>query len=568
MISEDQFKRIFPAQLSHAARQTSWRNVSIWLLGDGQGNVVVPSAQAHQYRKFYAHKLTEDGRREIIQAVNGFAGFTWDDTTNHGVPVRIGKPPNSDEYTIIGPADFRMGQYTGGILPSQIQGAIGSITTPDRLQFLRLIPGGSMVLSITSGHYRAGDTWAGVRAQNLADMTGNIPSAGKSVWILVTWDTVAGEPYFTTGSEVTTANIGDAATSDCPKAIPTDHVLLGAVKLADTHAELVMADIMPLLDLVATNAGTTTSGGGGGSANAFFAEGRLNATNSFTTLGHTTAFLSNATGTIYYLPFIGTRITLYYDGDWRVYTFGTLSTTVSAAGVYDVFAYYTGAAVALETVAWTDSTNRASNLARSTATGRYVKGLSGNDLERSYLGTVYCYDAGGSTWTIDDGTAARHVWNYYNRLRHELLIQSATSSWALADNAITDWTGSEANASYVLGVEEEAIEFEATGAFLYAGADDGRAYVLFDVDGTDIMDSGTSGIVASQTPASFEASGTAIQHAQAQLIVRNEGFHDITLREYFNSSIGVPGTDTITSYGQYTDGSLKTKTGAHGFIMR
>jgi len=101
---------------------------------------------------------------------------------------------------------------------------------------------------------------------------------------------------------------------------------------------------------------TASSGGGSNST----ADGRLTLTSGTPV---TTSDVTAAT-TIYYTPYVGNGIALF-DGSstWTVRTFSELSLSLSgftANTNYDVFAYWTGSAVALEAESW--GTNTAYNI--------------------------------------------------------------------------------------------------------------------------------------------------------------------------------------------------------------
>ena len=90
-------------------------------------------------------------------------------------------------------------------------------------------------------------------------------------------------------------------------------------------------------------------------------------------------------GTVYFTPYKGNQIGLYTGSAWKLMTFSELSitlSTLSASTAYDVFAYDNSGTVALETVAWTNSTTRATAL--TTQDGVMVK--SGTTTRR-YLGS-------------------------------------------------------------------------------------------------------------------------------------------------------------------------------------
>src|SRR5688572_4720973 len=125
----------------------------------------------------------------------------------------------------------------------------------------------------------------------------------------------------------------------------------------------------------------------------------------------TTADVTGAS-TVYFTPFRGNLIAVH-DGDhWQVLSFAELSLALGSDAAntnYDLFAYYSSGAVALERVAWTNATTRATAL--TTLDGVPVKS---SDTTRRYLGTYRTTATVGQT---EDSVGKRFVWNYYHRVR-------------------------------------------------------------------------------------------------------------------------------------------------------
>ena len=172
----------------------------------------------------------------------------------------------------------------------------------------------------------------------------------------------------------------------------------------------------------------------------------------------TTADVSAAT-TLFYTPYskapFPNQITLY-DGStrWVDLTLSQLSITMvglTASRPYDVFVDYTAGVPALEVVAWTNGTTRATALA--TQDNVYVQT---SDTDSLYVCTIYI-DAGGGA--VTNSFALRHVWNYYNRVT--LPMRNATetaNSWAYTTATIRQANANTANQlSFVVGVAEVAM---------------------------------------------------------------------------------------------------------------
>jgi hypothetical protein len=133
-----------------------------------------------------------------------------------------------------------------------------------------------------------------------------------------------------------------------------------------------------------------------------------------------------AATTVRFTPFRGNKIGLY-DGSttWKVRTFSELSLSLGSDAAntpYDLFCYDNSGTPALERLAWTNDTTRATALVLQD--GILVKTGA---TTRRYVGT---YRTTGTVGQTEDSFANRLVWNYYNRVRRGLRVTEATSSWA------------------------------------------------------------------------------------------------------------------------------------------
>jgi len=92
---------------------------------------------------------------------------------------------------------------------------------------------------------------------------------------------------------------------------------------------------------------------------------------------------------------------------------------------YDVWGYLSGGTLALEILAWTNLTTRATALAKQD--GVLVKT---GDATRKYLGTILCFWAGYcedcSQANTTYGNATHFVWNMYNRVPRSLSMVNVT----------------------------------------------------------------------------------------------------------------------------------------------
>lgn len=161
-------------------------------------------------------------------------------------------------------------------------------------------------------------------------------------------------------------------------------------------------------------------------------------------------------GTLYFTPYNGNYIGLY-DGSatWNLLPFSEVSIAVpGTTGVYDVFAYNNSGTLTLETLAWTNTTTRATSLVFQD--GVYVK--SGATTRR-YIGTIYSVSG-----TATDNATLRGVWNYSNRVQKVLFNSDSTSSYTYTTNGV--WRLMDASASWtikvVVGQNDSLIDVKVT----------------------------------------------------------------------------------------------------------
>ncbi len=137
---------------------------------------------------------------------------------------------------------------------------------------------------------------------------------------------------------------------------------------------------------------------------------------------------------IYYTPFVGNVVPLWDGYKWRPIEFSetTLALgTLTSGKPYDVFGYISGGALALEALAWTSDTARAT--AVTLQDGRYCKS---GDKTRLLLGTFYTT----STTTTADSESYRYLSNVYNQVCKRL-VNSSTSSHTYTTGSWREWNG-------------------------------------------------------------------------------------------------------------------------------
>lgn len=200
-------------------------------------------------------------------------------------------------------------------------------------------------------------------------------------------------------------------------------------------------------------------------------------------------YLANVSvATIYYTPYTGNVIWLYTGSIWVSRTF--TETALPLAGgtankPNDIFAYDNSGTLALELLAWTSTTDRATGLA-------YQDGIlvKSGEPTRRYLGTVHIFDSGGTKYTImrNGGDAATNtdavfwVWNYYNRIRYVARTACSTGSWS--GTSTNTWGAAGGYSWYgtrwVCGVAEDSVEMEYK-TLMYVTS--GYAVISIGIDG-------------------------------------------------------------------------------------
>lgn len=156
--------------------------------------------------------------------------------------------------------------------------------------------------------------------------------------------------------------------------------------------------------------------------------------------------------TLYYGPYLGNSISLYRNGAWETVSFAEVSLAVPsvATTMHDLFGYLSNGTLALEALAWTNDSTRATALVRQN--GVYCKS---GDLSRRYLGSFRTV-ASGQT---NDSPDSRLVYNYRNKLQRLLRKAFDASSWTYASNGV--WRSANASTAnridFVVGVPSDIV---------------------------------------------------------------------------------------------------------------
>lgn len=560
LLPPDEFKRLLFAKLQAHTRNFGWTGIREAKIGSyDSGVAIVPPDEREAKGRFYAR---DEGSGDLFQVANTDSAVPFDNDLAYDMPVRIGRPPKGAGLAIMGVSQ-RAFEFYGGALPSQYLDFVNSMVHPSRIVFLQLTIVSGFTIKVGAGWYRYGTEFYVLNGQNLGSLESYKPStSGKAKFVLVCWShdnqemAVTESAEFDHASPLALPNALNGLTIPDPSSI-----VLGAVYLYQGQTALAESDLNTLQEFISVGTG------GSGSisttdATEYPAGGYLSPTSSLDIDSENSNTQTNAVGKVYYIPKVGSTLAYYDSGSFSIASIPVgLNVTIASAGVYDIFAYWTGTALALEAVAWTSNTARATELAF------HNKGLItkiGYTTHR-YLGTVYAYDSSGNI-KVEDKLDKRHVFNMFNRRRAKFAISTVSSSWSLADNAITDWASISDPMNFVLGIKDQTVVIEAVGVYAYAGSDTGRAYILAELNGSDLTSVGTYENLQ-LTPASFIAGSAAnLKTATMRLSYHSVGLNALVLREYFNSTIGTPGTDSVTSYGTYTDGLVTLRAGLVGYV--
>lgn len=146
------------------------------------------------------------------------------------------------------------------------------------------------------------------------------------------------------------------------------------------------------------------------------------------------------------------RIALYDGTRWNLHLTAeiSLSLTLTASTVYDVFVYDNSGTLTLELTAWSTATSRATNV-------DYLDGVlvKSGSTTRRYMGTIYAV----GTNITEFSTNRMFIWNYYHRHPITLYTYDSTDSWNYTTATWRSANNSAANRiEFVIGIREDIIE--------------------------------------------------------------------------------------------------------------
>lgn len=160
-----------------------------------------------------------------------------------------------------------------------------------------------------------------------------------------------------------------------------------------------------------------------------------------------------AKSTIYWTPYNGSSVWLYYSSAWHLHTLSEISLALSSltsSKGYDVFAYWDSgtASIKLElSAAWASDTARTDAL--GTQDGFAIKS---GDSTRLHLGGFYTT----GTSTTEDSSTKRYLSNRYNRTEHVLTVTDATASWTYTTATVRQANGGSTNQANVFDAVGDA----------------------------------------------------------------------------------------------------------------
>jgi hypothetical protein len=244
-------------------------------------------------------------------------------------------------------------------------------------------------------------------------------------------------------------------------------------------------------------------------------------------------------------PYKGNLISLYTPGfGWNNYPIQQAGTkpaftpSTLTDHVYDVFAYWDGSQVRLESVVWTNPTSRATALTYTE--GMYLKST---DLTRLYLGSFVCY----LNNDIKDQPDERGLWNFFNRIQKPFKWIDATASWTYATPATwRNANASEKSVKVCTGIAEDLLTAEVNCVIIAGSAFYGFVGIGIDSATVNSADITTYG------------GGTVTRHTARALLseLLTVGAHKLQWIE------STSGTGTVTFYV----GPLAAGQGQSGFL--
>lgn len=264
----------------------------------------------------------------------------------------------------------------------------------------------------------------------------------------------------------------------------------------------------------------------------------------------TTSDVTGAT-TIYYTPYVHDIIVLWDGTRWVPIQFIETSMSVGTglSTPSDVFGYLSGGVLALERLAWTNSSTRAT--AVTLQDGRWCKS---GDKTRLLLGTYYF----SSSNTVEDSAANRQVGNVYNKEARTLFQCPGYNN----DNATTNYTTTSTTFTEVNGGTNSRVNamFPLPGSFVVtskwdlttAAANAGRVGIGLDNGSQPNVVGAFVGGGGNYT-ATFPYGSTVAAGYHVMAMVFQTGGGTLTV----SADLGRPGGATVDVYATFMCGSVQ-----------
>ncbi len=170
----------------------------------------------------------------------------------------------------------------------------------------------------------------------------------------------------------------------------------------------------------------------------------------------TTTGVTGAT-TLYLTPYNGTDIDIYSGAAWVRFQQTQLSIAIpnTANTAYDVFIQYNAGTPQLSLTAWTNSSTRATALSYQNG----VLVLSGTTTSR-YVGSIFV----DASQAGKDSLLYRYVYNYYNRVERQMVVNESAASWTYATATWRQTNANTANqVNFFTGVVEDVVKATVVG---------------------------------------------------------------------------------------------------------
>jgi hypothetical protein len=190
-----------------------------------------------------------------------------------------------------------------------------------------------------------------------------------------------------------------------------------------------------------------------------------------------------AAANVYWTPYHGNQIGLYNGSSWDPITFSEITISLASGFVtnknYDVFGYNNSGSLALETLAWTSDSARATALVLQDG----ISSKSGV-LTRRFLFTFRTVTA----TTTEDSEFRRFLWANDNRVQRSLYKSDGTSHTIGATNFVGQYFNSNSanKVEFVHGLAEDAVMLCGGGAMNVTGGQYGYVGMGFDATTLDL----------------------------------------------------------------------------------